>query len=178
MQIRRPLLLSLLAVPVVIAAATSFAGLLAVGDEVPDVTLTMSDGKDQKLSTHEGRAVVLFFYGTWSKKAAGDAATIAGLRKGREVQALDLIGVARDAKPEDVKKFADDNKLTFPQAADAKGELYQRFAEKGLPWVAVLDGKRKLKWSAAGVAEDDIDAALTEILGKREEPKKDDAGAK
>ena len=76
MQIRRALLVSLAAVPVLVAAVSAFAGLLAVGDEVPDVTLTMSDGKDQKLSTHEGRAVVLFFYGTWSKKAPGDAATV------------------------------------------------------------------------------------------------------
>jgi peroxiredoxin len=155
------------------AASSAIAGVLAVGDTVPDLTLTLADGKERKLSASDGRAVVLFFYGTWSKKAAADAATVAGLRRGREKQALDLFGVARDAKPEDVKKFADEQKLTFPQAADAKSELYQKFAEKGLPWVVVMDGKRKLRWTAAGIAEDDIDALLTELLGKREEPKKD-----
>jgi len=158
---------------VAVFAAVAVAGVLAVGDTVPDLALTMSDGKERKLSASDGRVVVLFFYGTWSKKAAADAATVAGLRRGREKQTLDLIGVARDAKPEDVKKFAEDQKLTFPQAADAKSELYQKFAEKGLPWVAVMDGKRKLRWSAAGIAEDDIDVILTELLGKREEPKKD-----
>ena len=155
-------------------AGIALAGVLAVGDEVPDVTLQMADGKDAKLSAHDGRTVVLLFYGTWSKKAGDDAAKVDGLRTGREKQALDVIGVARDAKVEDAKKFGDDHKLGFPQAADPKGDLFKRFAEKGLPWVVVIDGKRKLRYTAGGVAEDDLDAALTDLLGKREEKKKDD----
>jgi peroxiredoxin len=162
-----------------LAAGTAFAAVLAVGDEVPDVALNMADGKDAKLSDHDGRTVVLFFYGTWTKHAGDDAAKAAGLLKGREKQALDLLGVARDVKPEDAAKFAKDHEIAFPNAADPKSELYKRFAEKGLPWIAVVDGKRKLRYSAAGVVEDDVQTALTEILGKREEPpKKDGGGAK
>jgi peroxiredoxin len=159
----------LIAIP--LAAAAAFAAVLAVGDTVPDLTLTMSDGKERKFSAYDGHPVVVAFYGTWSKKAPADLATVAGLRKGREKQSLELLGVARDATPEAVKKFAEEHKLTFPQAADAKGELYQRFAEKGLPWVVVMDGKRKILWSAAGVAEDDIERVLAELLGKRDEAK-------
>lgn len=153
------------------AAASAFAGALAIGEDVPDVTLTMADGTDVKLSAHEGKAVVLFFYGAWNKKAPAEAARIDGVRKGREKQKLVVIGVARDAKAADAKKFGEDHKLGFAQAADPKGELFKRFSEKGLPWVVVMDAKRKLKYSAGGVEEDAIETALTDLLGKKDEKK-------
>jgi peroxiredoxin len=154
------------------AAATAFAGVLAIGEDVPDVTLSMADGTDAKLSAHDGKAVVLFFYGAWNKKAPAEAARIDGIRKGRAKQKLVVVGVARDAKAADAKKFGEDHKLGFAQAADPKGELFKRFSEKGLPWVVVLDGKRKLKYSAGGVDEDGIEGVLTDLLGKKE-PEKD-----
>ncbi len=156
------------------ASAFAFAGVLAVGDEVPDVTLAMADGTDSKLSSREGRAVILFFYGTWSKKAPDDAARLDALRKLRAKQKLDVIGVARDAKPADAKKFGEDNKLGFPQAADAKGDLFKRFSEKGLPWVVLIDGKRKLRYSGGGVDDEAIETALVEVLGKRDPEKPKD----
>lgn len=152
----------------VAAAAAAFAGVLAVGDEAPDLALAMADGTEQKLSAHEGKTVVLFFYGTWQKRAAEEAAAVGALRKGREKQALVLIGVARDATAADAKKFAEDAKLSFPQAADPKGDLYKRFAEKGLPYVVVLDGKRKVKHSAAGADTAAVGKVLTNLLGKPE----------
>ena len=132
--------------------------------------------------------MILFFYGTWEKHVHESAAQVDSIRKARTKQKLSVIGVARDAKAADAKKFADDNKLGFPQALDAKAALYGKFATKGTPWFALLDGKRKLKHSAAGVDEETLDAALADLLGakdgapppKKEEggpaPKKDDAG--
>jgi len=174
---------------VCLAAAAAFAAeTYKVGDEVADATLTMADGSQTKLSAHEGSAVLLFFYDLTSRNAAADAKTVEAARKARAKQKLAVIGVARDAKAADAKKFADDNKLGFPQALDAKAALYGKFATKGTPWFALLDGKRKLKHSAAGVDEETLDAALADLLGakdgapppKKEEggpaPKKDDAG--
>jgi peroxiredoxin len=144
------------------------AGVYKVDDTVDDATLSMADGTDSKLSAYEGNVVILFFYGTWQKHADDAAAQIDGIRKARAKQKLTTIGVARDAKPADVKKFADDHKLAFPQAADPKSELYRKFAAKGLPYVAILDGARKLKLSAAGVDEEAIEAVLTDLLGQRD----------
>lgn len=152
-------------------AVSAYAGVLEVGGDVPDVAITMADGTETKLSGQADRTVVLYFYGTWMKRAGTDAAAIDGLRKAREKQKLTVIGVARDAKAEDAKKFGEDQKLGFPQAADPKGELYKRFAEKGLPYVVVIDGKRKLRYSAGGVDTDAIEAVLVEQLGKRDPAK-------
>lgn len=166
-------------VALVAAAATAWAGVLAVGDEAPDVALAMADGTERKLSAHDGKTLVLYFYGTWQKHAAADAQAIDALRVGREKQALAVIGVARDATAADAKKFGEDAKLGFPQAADPKGDLYKRFAEKGLPYVVVLDGKRKVKHSAAGADTATLAKVLTDLLGRKDgDAAKDEGGRK
>lgn len=161
-----------LAVLVTLAAAglAWAAATLKVGDTVGDETLVMADGTSARLSSHEGSTVLLFFYGTWTRRAADEAKQIDAIRAARAKQKLVVIGVARDAKPADAKKFGDDAKLGFRQAADAKSELYAKFAAKGLPWIAILDGKRKLKQSAAGIDEEAIDTVLTELLGAKDPP--------
>jgi peroxiredoxin len=168
-------LVTLLAAGIALAASVYKAG-----DEVADVTLAMADGSDVKLSSHEGSVVVLYFYGIWQRHADDDAAKVDAIRKARAKQKIVFVGVARDAKPAEAKKFGDDHSLGFAQAADTKSELYAKFATKGLPFVAVIDGKRKLKYSAAGVDEEAIETALTDLLGAKDPvptPKKDDAGA-
>jgi len=176
---RRLALLAFVCVAAVaaVAAPTTYK----VGDEVADATLAMADGKEKKLSSYEGDAVLLFFYEISGRRAAADAKAIDAVRRARAKQKFAAIGVARDAKAADAKKFADDNQLGFPQACDAKAELYAKFATKGLPWIAVLDGKRKVKHSAAGIDEDALDVVLTELLGAKDgaaATKKDDPGSK
>lgn len=149
-------------------AAAAFAAVLAVGDTAPDASLAMSDGTDVKLSAHEGKTVVLFFYGTWLRKAPAQSKKLDALRKTRLKQKLVVIGVARDGTRDDAKAFAADHGLGFAQAADPKGALYDRFAEKGLPWTVVLDGARTLRMSSGGYDEEAIDAVLTDLLGKND----------
>ena len=167
------------------------ADVYKLGDTVADATLTMADGKDAKLSSWDGNAIVVFFYGTWQKRAGEFAGKVDTIRKARTKQKLTVVGVARDGKADEAKKFGEDHKLGFAQAADAKAEFYGKFASKGLPYVVVMDGKRKLTYSVAGVDEDAIESALATILGAKDPPpekdekkeekksdeKKDDAGA-
>jgi len=159
-------------------AATTYK----VGDDVGDETLSLADGKETKLSAYDGDAVLLFFFQPSARHAEAAAKIVDAARKARAKQKLAVIGVARDAKAADAKKFVDDAKFGFSLALDAKAELYGKFATKGMPWLALVDGKRKLKLSAAGVDEESLDAALTDVLGAKDgvapkkDEKKDDAG--
>jgi peroxiredoxin len=162
------------------AAAVAWAATTyKVGDEVADATLSMADGSESKLSAHDGSAVLLFFFQPSARHAEADAKIVDAARKARTKQKFVVIGVARDAKAADAKKFVDDHEFGFLVALDTKAELYAKFAAKGMPWLALLDGKRKLKHSAAGVDEETLDAALTDLLGAKDgaaPAKKDDAG--
>ena len=146
------------------------ADLLKVGDEVPDLKLRMADGTDAKLSSHEGKVILLFFYGTWGRRSPAYARRMDDLRKARAKQKLAVVGVARDGTREEAKKFGEEHSIGFAQAADPKDETYSRFAEKGLPWVAIVDaregGKRKLRHTAGGFDEETLSTALADLLGK------------
>lgn len=164
------------------------ADLLKAGDEVPDLVLRMADGTDAKLSAREGNVVLLFFYGTWGRKSPAHAKKVDELRKARAKQKLWVVGIARDGTRADARKFGEDHSLGFPQAADPKDEVYARFAEKGLPWIAIVDareaGKRTLRHSAGGLDEEAVGSALANLLGKtdaereREEREKAEKAAK
>jgi peroxiredoxin len=164
-----------LALPLVCLAAglALAAGPYKVGDEVADATLSMADGKEARLSSFGGDATLLFFYSLSTRRAAEQAREVDQIRRGRGKK-LAVVGIARDAKPEDVRKFADEHELRFPQAADPKSELYATYATKGIPWIAVVDDKRRLRYSAAGLDEEALDAELTKLLG----PKAKDEGKK
>jgi peroxiredoxin len=156
---------------VCLAAGLAWAAdVYKIGDEVADATLAMSDGKDVKLSSREGDVVLLFFYRVKARHAVEEAKQIDAIRKARAKQKLTVFGVARDATIAEAKTFGDDNKLGFAQAADTQSELYATFAAKGMPWIAVLDGKRKLKYSAAGMDDEAVDVALAALLGAKDPP--------
>lgn len=171
---RRAVLLAAL----LLASVAWAADLYKVGDTVADTTITMEDGKEAKFSSWDGNVTVLYFYGTWQKHAADLVAKVETIRNARAKQKLKVVGVARDAKAADAKKFGEDNKLGFAQAADPKAELYGKFATKGLPYVVVMDDKRKLTYSAAGVDEEAVEAALAALLGAKDPPPETDEKTK
>ncbi len=166
----RLVLLITLSVLALVGAGALAAELFEVGDEVPDLALDMADGTQRKLSSHEGKVVVLFFYGPWSKHCREPATSLDAVRKARAKQKLVVVGVARGAKPAEAREFAKELGLGFDQALDRKSELYARFATKGIPWVAVIDAKRRLRYGAAGWDEEAVETALTELLGARDPP--------
>ena len=66
---RRLALLTVLAAARLAWAATPYKAC----DEVAEVTLSMADGTEKKLSSYEGTTVLLFFYGTWERRSGDDA---------------------------------------------------------------------------------------------------------
>jgi peroxiredoxin len=171
-------LLAGLALALVAGLAVAAASVWKVGDTAEDLTLAMADGKEAKLSSWEGDVVLLFFYGTYERHAAKNAKDVDAWRRTRAKQRLVVVGVARDAKAADAKKFGEDHEIGFRQAADPKSAVYDRFATKGLPYVVVLDGKRKIRHSAAGWDEESVETVMADLLGAKDPPpekKKDDA---
>lgn len=95
------------------------SGFPAVGDSLPDVTLTAPDGSAVKLSDFAGRKLVLFFYPkddtpgcTAENKdfsALADQFTAAGAA---------VLGISKDP-PGKHRKFIEKHGLTVPLASDA-----------------------------------------------------------
>ena len=116
---------------------------LSPGDTAPDFTLPTVDGSFS-LADHRGRNVVVYFYPAASTPGCTTQAcdfrdSLAALTS----QGYDVVGVSPDGV-EKLKKFADDESLTFPLASDADHgvlEAYGAWGEKqnyGKTYVGVI----------------------------------------
>ena len=100
---------------------------LKPGDTAPDITLKLQDGKEVKLSSLQGKQVLVYFYP--KDETSGCTAQAEGLRDGwADIQAagLEVYGVSTQGA-ESHKAFIDKHKLPFPLVVDEDGSVAKAF---------------------------------------------------
>ena len=107
---------------------------IAIGEPLPDVTLTMMDGSTQSLASRKGRALVLYFYP--KDDTAGctkEAQTFGDLADDFAAIGVDLLGVSKDS-PAKHAKFTAKYDLKIPLATDDGSvlEAFGAWVEKSL----------------------------------------------
>ena len=106
---------------------------LEPGDTAPDFTLTADDGSTVSLGNYRGQKVIIYFY----PKAATPGCTTEACDFRDSLAALQaggyqVLGLSPDPVNA-LKKFSDDEELTFPLLADedhAVAEAYGAWGEK------------------------------------------------
>ena len=106
---------------------------LEPGDTAPDFTLTADDGSTVSLGDYRGQKVIIYFY----PKAATPGCTTEACDFRDSLAALQaggyqVLGLSPDPVSA-LKKFSDDEELTFPLLADedhAVAEAYGAWGEK------------------------------------------------
>lgn len=109
------------------APAASETKALAVGDAAPDITFELHDGKKVRLSSLQGKQVLVYFYP--KDDTPGCTVEAQGLRDGwADIQAagLEVYGVSmQDAASH--KAFIDKYTLPFPLVVDTDGAVAKAF---------------------------------------------------
>lgn len=100
---------------------------LAIGDAAPDITLKLHDGKEVRLSSLQGKQVLVYFYP--KDDTPGCTVEAQGIRDGwADIQAagLEVYGVSmQDADSH--KAFIDKYSLPFPLVVDTDGSVAKAF---------------------------------------------------
>ncbi|WP_438033164.1 peroxiredoxin [Sorangium sp. So ce204] len=100
---------------------------LKAGDAAPDVTFTLHDGRDVKLSSLQGKQVLVYFYP--KDDTPGCTVQAKGLRDGwADLQSagLEVYGVStQDAQSHEA--FIQKHELPFPLVVDAGGAIARAF---------------------------------------------------
>lgn len=150
-------------------AAQVSASTLALGDVVPDLAITTTDGTTVSLGG-PGKPTALMFFAPWCESYLMESrpSTATACRRVREaVEPLAArgdvrwLGVSGNlwASDKDLAEYITTTGTKIPLALDASGRVFRAFGVREIPAVAVLDAKGRLV-RVLGPDEQDIAEAL------------------
>lgn len=123
----------------------------ALGKKAPDLSMTDTDGKTFRLSDYKGKVLVLDFWYVWCKPCIAKFPAIKKMIESYSDKPLAAVGVNIDIpeRVEQAKKVIADNKLSWRQVVEGKGEflpvyqVYGRLPESPMSfpiYVAIDEG--------------------------------------
>jgi len=124
------------------------AYLVKVGDQAPDFTMKMANGRTVKLSDLKGKVVMLQFTASWCSVCRKEMPFIEKdiWQKHKSNPNFTLMGVDRDEPRETVLKFAKSIPVTYPIGLDPKANIFALYAarEAGITRNVIIDKKGKI----------------------------------
>lgn len=125
----------------------------AVGKPAPDFELTDESGKTHKLSDYKGKIVVL----EWTnpdcpyveRHYQNDTMQKTLEKAGSDKIAWFAVDSSNFVKPEDSKKWKEEEGFTYPVLQDPSGEVGKQYAAKTTPHMFVIDAEGVVAYSGA-----------------------------
>jgi peroxiredoxin len=128
--------------------------LTKVGDAVPAFTIETTAGQKLTPASLKGKVVLLNFFATWCGPCVAEMPHLQKLHEQfKDNDSFAMVSVGREHQADEVKQFAEKQKLTFPVAADPKREAYGLFAKQYIPRNYVIDGEGKIIFQSVGFSE-------------------------
>ncbi|HLQ47298.1 MAG TPA: redoxin family protein, partial [Planctomycetaceae bacterium] len=124
------------------------------------------DGGKIDIQNYRGKVVLVVFWATWCKPCFEDLPKLRALSQQYRSQGFEVIGVNLDNQPTGVKRYMQQNGMTWPQIHEAGGlesPPSQTFGIISLPTMFLV-GKDGIVQSRPASMED-VKAALPELLG-------------
>jgi len=122
--------------------------IVKIGDQVPNFSTTLVNGKTVSSADFKGKVVMLQFTASWCSVCRKEMPFIERdiWQKHKNNSNFVLIGVDLDEPLKKVKKFQEEIKVTYPMALDPGGSIFNLFAEKkaGVTRNIILDKTGKI----------------------------------
>ena len=136
-----------------------------VGRPAAPFALTSYDGGKVQLSELRGKVVVVNFWASWCVPACYDEAPTLerGWRAYRD-RGVVVLGVAIQDKDEAARKFINDFRLSFANAADPGGKVSVDYGVYGVPETFFIDREGRIRAKHVGALSDQAFAATIEPL--------------
>jgi len=110
-----------------------YAYIVKVGQQIPNFSMTTTDGKIIRVADLKGKVVMLQFTASWCGVCRKEMPHIEAeiWKEYKNNPNFALYGIDLDEPKEVVEKFAKQIPVTYPLALDPKGGIFYQFAEKG-----------------------------------------------
>jgi len=124
------------------------AYLVKVGEQAPNFTMKMANGRTVKLSDLKGKVVMLQFTASWCSVCRKEMPFIERdiWQKHKSNPNFTLMGVDRDEPRETVLKFAKSIPVTYPIGLDSHANIFALYAARdaGITRNVIIDKKGKI----------------------------------
>ncbi|RPJ40648.1 MAG: TlpA family protein disulfide reductase [Chloroflexi bacterium] len=147
----------------------SMRGSIAVGDKVPNFSLTTFDGKPFSSDQYAGKVVLVNFWASWCKPCEQEARELEeAYQQYKNKGDVVFVGLAYvDTEPNSLaylEKFG----ITYANGPDLATKVSQMFRVRGVPETYVIDRQGRLAYVKIGPfsSTDEITAALEKVLAE------------
>jgi len=135
------------------------SSLVQLNETAPEFSFTTNDGKTVKLSDYKGNVILINFFATWCGPCMKEMPYIQKdlWEKLKNNDKFIILSFGRDHSQEEVKKFIESKKFTFPIFADEDKSIYNLFATKYIPRNYLIDSNGKVIYASTGFSEKEFE---------------------
>jgi peroxiredoxin len=148
-----------------VAAICVQAQELKMGDAMPKFELKSSVYGDVKPADLKGKVVLVSLFATWCGPCQLELAEVQKTLwpKYKDNKDFKMLVIGREHTDEQLTKYNERKKFTFPLYPDPKREVFSKFAEKSIPRAYLFDKDGKLIYSSIGYNQEEFQHLLKAI---------------
>ena len=138
---------------------------LKKGDTMPDFELKSSVYGQVKSADLKGKVVLVSLFATWCGPCQLELAEVQKTLwpKYKDNKDFTMLVIGREHTDEQLTKYNERKKFTFPLYPDPKREVFSKFAEKSIPRAYLFGKDGKLIYSSIGYTEEEFQHLLKAI---------------
>lgn len=138
---------------------------------MPPYSVKLLDGKSFDVASEKGHVVLLNVWATWCGPCRFETPELQALHVKYNARGLEVVGVSVDEGGDaEVKKFVDDNKVTYPIAIDAEGRVANVLRTTVLPTSVLIGRDGRIVWRKIGPVLPNETAALDRLIEQTLKP--------
>lgn len=138
---------------------------LKKGDAMPDFELKSSVYGQVKSADLKGKVVLVSLFATWCGPCQLELAEVQKTLwpKYKDNKDFTMLVIGREHTDEQLTKYNERKKFTFPLYPDPKREVFSKFAEKSIPRAYLFGKDGELIYSSIGYTEEEFQHLLRAI---------------